>query len=179
MSWRGKHTPRPWRLGSFSARTGRTVQHVHGGPSGDSVTVVICEAGGEHRPPQDFHTCQANAELCAAAPDLADVLERIVRTAYEDRGSEDAYHGDDFDPLFREAADLLGLDLDELADVEPDEDEDDDEDPPPSTADTCEEPARVTCGGCRRSWCERCDPGPSALCPWCHGRGYSTAEVRP
>ncbi len=34
---------------------------------------------------------------------------------------------------------------------------------------------RATCGRCNRSWCERCDPGPSALCPYCHGRGYSLA----
>ena len=138
MSWRGKHTPRPWRLGSFSARTGRTVQHVHGGPSGDSVTVAICEAGGEHRPPQDFHTCQANAELCAAAPDLADVLERIVRTAYVDDGSTDAFYGEDYDALFREAARLLGLDPSTLADGGydmrgPDVDDDVGQDDDPST----------------------------------------------
>lgn len=36
----------------------------------------------------------------------------------------------------------------------------------------------VTCGICGRSWCEQCDPAPSALCHWCHGRGYSTAPVR-
>lgn len=36
---------------------------------------------------------------------------------------------------------------------------------------------RVTCGGCEREWCERCDPGPGALCHWCHGRGYSIAPV--
>lgn len=35
--------------------------------------------------------------------------------------------------------------------------------------------AVATCGDCHRSWCDSCDPGPSALCPWCHGRGYSTA----
>jgi hypothetical protein len=33
---------------------------------------------------------------------------------------------------------------------------------------------KVTCGNCGREWCERCDPAPAALCPWCHGRGYST-----
>ena len=33
----------------------------------------------------------------------------------------------------------------------------------------------VTCGKCRRAWCEQCDPAPSALCHYCHGRGYSTA----
>ena len=37
--------------------------------------------------------------------------------------------------------------------------------------------ARVTCGGCARAWCERCDPAPSALCHWCHGRGWSDAEL--
>lgn len=37
----------------------------------------------------------------------------------------------------------------------------------------------VTCGGNRRHrWCEACDPAPSALCHWCHGRGYSTAPIR-
>jgi len=41
----------------------------------------------------------------------------------------------------------------------------------------CAEPARVTCGNCERSWCERCDPAPSALCHWCHGRGHSLAEL--
>lgn len=40
-------------------------------------------------------------------------------------------------------------------------------------------PEMVTCGICRRSWCERCDPAPSALCVWCHGRGYSTAPIPP
>ncbi len=37
------------------------------------------------------------------------------------------------------------------------------------------DPLWVECGGCHRGWCERCDPGPAALCPFCHGRGYSTA----
>lgn len=37
----------------------------------------------------------------------------------------------------------------------------------------------ATCGICSRSWCERCDPAPSALCPWCHGIGHSTAPVPP
>lgn len=41
---------------------------------------------------------------------------------------------------------------------------------------TCQHAAYVaTCGTCDRSWCVRCDPGPAALCPWCNGRGYSTA----
>lgn len=38
-------------------------------------------------------------------------------------------------------------------------------------------PERVTCGHCGRSWCERCDPCPSALCHWCHGRGDSSAAL--
>jgi hypothetical protein len=37
--------------------------------------------------------------------------------------------------------------------------------------------AVVTCGNCGKSWCEACDPAPSALCHSCHGRGYSTAQV--
>lgn len=39
--------------------------------------------------------------------------------------------------------------------------------------------ARVTCGGCGRAWCGECDPAPSALCHWCHGRGSSSAEMEP
>lgn len=42
----------------------------------------------------------------------------------------------------------------------------------------CTEPAEVTCGKCSRSWCEKCDPAPSALCHWCNGRGYSKAAMR-
>lgn len=38
-------------------------------------------------------------------------------------------------------------------------------------------PEVVTCGICGRSWCERCDPAPSALCHYCHGRGYSEAPM--
>lgn len=38
--------------------------------------------------------------------------------------------------------------------------------------------AEVTCGICGRSWCEKCDPCPSALCHWCHGYGYSNAPIR-
>jgi hypothetical protein len=35
---------------------------------------------------------------------------------------------------------------------------------------------KVTCGANpKHVWCERCDPAPSALCHWCHGRGYSRA----
>ncbi len=41
------------------------------------------------------------------------------------------------------------------------------------------EPLKATCGTCKGSWCERCDPGPSALCPTCHGRGYSLAPLEP
>ena len=44
------------------------------------------------------------------------------------------------------------------------------------TAHDCEA-SRVTCGNCDSSWCERCDPGPSALCHTCHGRGHSTAPL--
>ena len=39
------------------------------------------------------------------------------------------------------------------------------------------EALRVSCPGCGLEWCERCDPAPSALCPTCHGRGYSTAPL--
>ena len=36
----------------------------------------------------------------------------------------------------------------------------------------------ATCGGCGAEWCDRCDPtAVSALCHYCHGRGYSTAEI--
>jgi hypothetical protein len=38
-------------------------------------------------------------------------------------------------------------------------------------------PEAVTCGNCELEWCERCDPCPSALCPKCHGRGYTTAPL--
>ncbi len=37
--------------------------------------------------------------------------------------------------------------------------------------------SKVTCGNCGRSWDERQDPAPSALCHWCHGRGHSTAPL--
>ena len=30
-------------------------------------------------------------------------------------------------------------------------------------------PEMVTCGGCHRSWCERCCPTPVSLCPFCNG----------
>lgn len=39
--------------------------------------------------------------------------------------------------------------------------------------------ARTTCGNCGKAWCSVCDPAPSALCHWCHGRGESTAEMEP
>ncbi len=41
----------------------------------------------------------------------------------------------------------------------------------------CEHAAEwvVTCGICDAHWCEKCDPGPAALCHTCHGRGYSLA----
>lgn len=38
-------------------------------------------------------------------------------------------------------------------------------------------PDVVTCWGCLNQWCERCDPTPGPLCPWCNGRGYSTAPI--
>jgi hypothetical protein len=41
----------------------------------------------------------------------------------------------------------------------------------------CEKPQRVTCGTCNRSWCGRCDPAPSALCHYCHGRGHTNAPL--
>ncbi len=37
--------------------------------------------------------------------------------------------------------------------------------------------AKVTCANCGNSWCEECDPAPSALCHTCHGRGYSIAPL--
>lgn len=40
-------------------------------------------------------------------------------------------------------------------------------------------PLKATCGGCAAEWCDRCDPTPSALCHTCHGRGYSTAAIKP
>lgn len=43
----------------------------------------------------------------------------------------------------------------------------------------CTKPDRALCNGCGHAWCERCDPTPSALCHWCHGRGHSTAELEP
>lgn len=27
------------------------------------------------------------------------------------------------------------------------------------------------CWGCLQYWCDRCDPSPSAQCPYCHGNG--------
>lgn len=41
----------------------------------------------------------------------------------------------------------------------------------------CANPKRVTCGDCERSWCEACDPAPSALCHFCEGIGTSDAEL--
>lgn len=38
---------------------------------------------------------------------------------------------------------------------------------------------RTTCGNCGHAWCGVCDPAPSALCHWCHGRGWSDAEMDP
>lgn len=41
----------------------------------------------------------------------------------------------------------------------------------------CRDIRKVTCGRCNRSWCERCDPCPAALCHWCNGNGKSTAPL--
>lgn len=38
-------------------------------------------------------------------------------------------------------------------------------------------PLVVTCGNCKRSWCERCDPAPSAMCHWCNGNGGTEAQI--
>lgn len=38
---------------------------------------------------------------------------------------------------------------------------------------------KVTCGNCGNSWCEKCDPAPSALCHTCHGRGHSLKPLKP
>jgi hypothetical protein len=42
---------------------------------------------------------------------------------------------------------------------------------------TCDHGAQevTTCGACGRSWCDACDPAHGPLCPWCAGRGWSTA----
>lgn len=37
--------------------------------------------------------------------------------------------------------------------------------------------AAASCGGCGRSWCDRCDPTPGPLCHYCNGRGYSLAPL--
>lgn len=46
---------------------------------------------------------------------------------------------------------------------------------------TCPHATRYVaqCGICQASWCYECDPGPAALCHYCHGRGYSTHEIDP
>lgn len=49
-----------------------------------------------------------------------------------------------------------------------------------TATDECDKPLPplvVTCGNCRRSWCEQCDPCPSAMCPWCNGAGGSKAPI--
>jgi hypothetical protein len=47
------------------------------------------------------------------------------------------------------------------------------------THEECGRADEVTeCGGCYGMWCDRCDPAHGPLCPWCHGRGYSTAAIR-
>jgi len=38
-------------------------------------------------------------------------------------------------------------------------------------------PIVATCGNCDRSWCEKCDPTPGPLCHFCHGYGYTRAEI--
>ena len=40
-------------------------------------------------------------------------------------------------------------------------------------------PLVAECGTCGAQWCDRCDPTHGPLCPTCHGRGYSTAEILP
>ena len=39
--------------------------------------------------------------------------------------------------------------------------------------------AESVCLTCCAHWCNECDPAPSALCHYCHGRGYSTALIEP
>lgn len=39
----------------------------------------------------------------------------------------------------------------------------------------CPDTEQVTCGNCGLQWCGKHDPCPSALCPACNGRGYTTA----
>lgn len=48
-----------------------------------------------------------------------------------------------------------------------------------STPATCRHTDEALCLGCGAAWCHECDPGPAALCHYCHGRGYSTAEWTP
>lgn len=50
---------------------------------------------------------------------------------------------------------------------------------PPNLDGSARTPEVVVCGIRGHAWCERCDPAPAALCPFCHGRGYSTAPVPP
>lgn len=44
---------------------------------------------------------------------------------------------------------------------------------------SCDHRDNATCLRCGLDWCHECDPGPAALCPVCHGRGYSTATWSP
>ena len=39
--------------------------------------------------------------------------------------------------------------------------------------------SEAVCLTCCAHWCDECDPAPSALCHYCHGRGYSTALIEP
>lgn len=44
----------------------------------------------------------------------------------------------------------------------------------------CEHNDPCECGSCGAVWCYTCDPqSVSALCHYCHGRGYSIAEIAP
>lgn len=42
---------------------------------------------------------------------------------------------------------------------------------------TCAHNDEAMCLTCGLHWCFECDPAPSALCHYCHGRGYSTATL--
>lgn len=49
----------------------------------------------------------------------------------------------------------------------------------PATCNHASDYAETVCLTCGAHWCGECDPAPSALCHYCHGRGYSTAEITP
>ena len=143
--------------------------------------------------------------LTKVADSLAEATGRAGDTAPED-GSEAQVEisliltslaerlGDEDGPAFlrmyaraceREDANPLVLDVSHLMPCDWHEEETTCEACPPTAceghplhegAQPCEA-FRVTCGGCDSAWCEKCDPGPSALCHTCHGRGYSTAPL--